>query len=56
MEELIYRLKAKGFTKEQSIEAVTIIKEYAKEKLPLFSGAIEKLFSKYSKEEDDFLE
>jgi len=57
MEELINRLKEKlGLNDAQAFEAITIIKDYAKEKLPLFSGAIEKMFDKYTPEEDeDFL-
>ena len=58
MQELIDRLKNEaGLTDEQAMQSVTIIKDYAKQKLPLFSGAIEKMFSKYSpKQQDDFLE
>ena len=58
MQELIDRLKNEaGLTEEQALQSITIIKDYAKQKLPLFSGAIEKMFSKYSpKQQDDFLE
>jgi hypothetical protein len=59
MQELIERLKSEaGLTEEQAMQAITVIKDYAKQKLPLFSGAIESMFSKYSskKEEDDFME
>ena len=56
MEELINRLKQKGLTDQQALDAITVIKDYAKEKFPLFAGAIESMFSKYSpKEEDDFM-
>ncbi len=57
MKELIERLKTDaGLTEEQAMKAITLIKDYAREKFPLFSGAIDKMFSKYtSKEEDDFL-
>lgn len=57
MQELIDRLKAQaGLTDEQAIKAITIVKDFAKEKFPLFSGAIEKVFTKYGpKEEDDFM-
>jgi hypothetical protein len=56
MEELITRLTAKGLTQQQAIDAINVIKDFAKEKLPLFSGAIDSMFSKYgSKEEDDFM-
>ena len=56
MEELISRLKAKGLTQQQALDAITVIKEYAKEKFPVFAGAIEGMFSKYApKDEDDFI-
>ncbi len=48
---------AAGLTEDQASKAISIIRDYAKEKFPIFSGAIDKLFSKYSiKKEDDFLE
>ena len=57
MQELINRLMAAGLTEEQAYKAIEIIKSFAVEKFPLFGGAIEKLFDKYSpKDEDDFLE
>jgi hypothetical protein len=58
MQELIDRLKNEaGLTDEQAMQSISIIKDYAKQKLPLFAGAIEKMFSKYSpKQQDDFLE
>jgi hypothetical protein len=58
MQELIDRLKAAGLTEKQAYEAITIIKDFAKEKFPLFGGAIDKLFTKYSssKESEDFLD
>lgn len=57
MKELIDRLKSEGgLTDEQALIAIKVMKDFAKEKFPLFSGAIEKLFTKYNpKEEDDFL-
>lgn len=57
MQELIDRLKDKGLTEEQAYAAIEVIKEFAKEKFPLFAGAINKLFSKYGnkEEEEDFL-
>jgi len=56
MQELINRLKQKGLTQQQALDAITVIKDYAKEKFPLFAGAIENMFSKYSpKDEDDFM-
>ena len=57
MHELIDRLKAEGLTEQQAYKAIDIIKNFAKEKFPLFGGAIDKLFDKYGpKEEDDFLQ
>ena len=57
MNDLIERLKAAGLTEEQAIKAITIIKDFAKEKFPIFGGAIDKLFDKYRiRKDDDFLE
>ena len=57
MKELIDRLVAQGLTEQQAYKAVEVVKDFAKEKFPVFSGAIEKMFDKYKpKEEDDFLE
>jgi len=57
MKELIDRLTAEGFTEQQAYKAIEIIKDFAKEKFPLFAGAINKVFDKYNtNEEDDFLE
>jgi hypothetical protein len=56
MQELIKRLMAEGLTEQQAFKAVEIVKNFAKEKFPIFGGAIEKVFEKYSpKDEDDFL-
>jgi len=56
MEELINRMKAEGLTEEQAYKAIEVIKAFTKEKFPLFSGAIDKLFDKYgTKPEDDFM-
>jgi hypothetical protein len=39
------------------MKAIETIKDFAKEKFPVFSGAIEKMFTKYKpKEEEDFLD
>ena len=47
---------AEGLTEQQAYKAIEIVKDFAKEKFPLFSGAIEKVFDKYKpKEEDDFM-
>ena len=57
MQELINRLVATGLTEQQAIKAIEVTKDFAKEKFPIFAGAIEKMFEKYKpKEEDDFLD
>ena len=57
MKELIDRLMAQGLTEQQAYKAIEVIKDFAKEKFPIFSGAIEKMFDKYKpKDNDDFLE
>jgi hypothetical protein len=59
MKELIDQLKAEGLTEEQAFRAVEIIKNFAKEKFPIFGGAIDRLFDKYGmkdKEQDDYLD
>jgi hypothetical protein len=56
MDELIQRLMAQGLSEEQAYKAVEVIKNFTKEKFPLFGGAIDKLFDKYGpKEEEDFM-
>jgi hypothetical protein len=56
MQELIDRLKAEGLSEQQAFKAIEIIKDFAKEKFPLFGGAIDKLFDKYRpKDEEDFM-
>jgi len=58
MLELIEKLKAEaGLTEKQAWQAINIVKDFAKSKFPMFGGAIDKAFSKYSKKDDeDFLE
>lgn len=58
MKELIDQLvKEVGISEKQALESIHIIKEYAKKKLPVFKGAIDKLFDKYApKIEEDFLD
>ena len=57
MKELIDRLMSQGLTEQQSLKAIEVVKDFAKEKFPVFAGAIEKMFDKYKpKDEDDFLE
>jgi hypothetical protein len=57
MKELIDRLTAEGLTEQQAYKAIELIKDFAKEKFPVFAGAINKVFDKYNvKEDEDFLE
>ena len=57
MQDLINRLMAEGLTEEQAYKSIEVIKNFAKEKFPIFGGAIDKLFDKYGpKEDDDFLD
>ena len=57
MKELLDRLMAQGLTEQQALKAIEVVKDFAKEKFPVFAGAIEKMFDKYKpKDEDDFLE
>ncbi|HEX4958516.1 MAG TPA: hypothetical protein VFV46_10090 [Lacibacter sp.] len=58
MQDLINRLMAKGLTEQQAYAAIDVIKNFAKEKFPIFGGAIDKLFDKYGpkNEEEDFLD
>jgi len=47
---------AEGLTEQQAYKAIEIMKDFAKEKFPLFGGAIDKLFDKYKpRDEDDFM-
>ena len=56
MQELIDKLMAQGLTEEQAQKAIEVIKNFTKEKFPLFGGAIDKLFDKYgTKAEEDYL-
>ncbi|HTE26750.1 hypothetical protein [Flavitalea sp.] len=57
MQDLVERLKAAGLTEEQAYAAIGIVKDFTKEKFPMFSGAIDKLFDKYKpKDDNDFLD
>lgn len=58
MKELIEELRKElNLSEDQALKAIQIIKEFAKKKLPLFSGAIDKLFDKYApKQEEDFMD
>lgn len=54
MNELIDRLvQQAGLTEEQAAKAVEVIKNFAVEKFPMLSGAVDNLFGK---EEKDFLD
>lgn len=56
MQELIERLKAEGLTEEQAYKAIDVIKNFAKDKFPIFGAAIDKLFDKYdNRGEEDFM-
>jgi hypothetical protein len=58
MKELVTKLQQEiGVSEQQAIKAIDIIKDFAKEKLPIFSGAIDKLFDKYGiTSQEDFLD
>jgi len=57
MKELIDRLVATGLTEQQALKSIEVVKDFAKEKFPVFAGAIEKMFDKYKpRDEDDFLD
>ena len=58
MKELIEQLMKDGeMSEKQALESIRIIKEYAKKKFPVLSGAIDKVFDKYApKSEEDFLD
>jgi len=57
MKELIDRLVATGLTEQQALKSIEVVKDFAKEKFPIFAGAIEKMFDKYRpKDEEDFLD
>ena len=55
--DLIEKLKlSTGITDEQAIKAIEVIKNYTKEKFPMFAGAIDGLFEKYGPEDNDPLD
>lgn len=54
MKDLIEKLKAAtGITDAQAIKTIEVIKDYTKEKFPMFAGAIENVFKKYKPEDQD---
>lgn len=57
MNDLIERLKlAVGITDEQAVKAIEVIKDYTKEKFPMFAGAVDNLFKESGMPKDDFME
>ena len=58
MKELIDQLKKElNLSEDQALKAIQIIKDFAKKKLPVFSGAIDKMFDTYApKQEEDFMD
>ena len=56
MQDLIQRLIAEGLSEDQAYKAIEVIKNFTKEKFPMFGGAIDDLFDKYKDKEDDFLQ
>lgn len=57
MTDLIEKLKLSvGITDEQAVKAIEVIKDYTKEKFPMFSGAIENVFKKYKPQDNDPLD
>ena len=55
MQDLIQRLMAEGLTEQQASKAIEVIKNFTKEKFPMFGGAIDDLFDKYRETDDDIL-
>jgi hypothetical protein len=53
MQELVNKLMAEGLTEQQAYKAIEIIKNFAKDKFPIFGGAIDKLFDKYGPKDDE---
>ncbi len=56
MTDLIEKLKLSvGITDEQAIRAIEVIKDYTKEKFPMFAGAIDNVFKNTKAGGDDFM-
>lgn len=53
MDELLKKLMAEGLTEQQAYKAIEIVKNFAKDKFPIFGGAIDKVFDKYAKKPDE---
>ena len=56
MQELIERLKGAGLSDDQAVKAIEIVKNFTKEKFPMFAGAIDGLFQDDSKGKNDFMD
>lgn len=57
MLDLIEKLKLTvGITDEQALKAIEVVKDYTKEKFPMFAGAIDNVFKETTLRKDDFLE
>lgn len=56
MQELIERLKSQGLSEDHANKAIEVIKDFVKEKFPMFSEAIDDLFDKYSSNDNDYLQ
>jgi len=58
MEELIRRIReATGISETQAIRAIETVRDFAKERFPIFAGPIDRLFERYApRTEDDFLD
>ena len=55
MQELIDRLQREaGLTTEQAIQSIEVIKNFTKEKFPMFGSAIDSLFAD-KQADDDFM-
>jgi hypothetical protein len=54
--DLVEKLKLTvGITDEQALKAIEVIKDFTKEKFPMFAGAIDNVFKSEVKSDDDFL-
>jgi hypothetical protein len=58
MQDLIQKLKlAVGITDEQAVKAIEVIKDYTKQKFPMFAGAIDNAFKDDDRsDKDDYLD
>jgi hypothetical protein len=54
--DLVEKLKLTvGITDEQALKAIEVIKDFTKEKFPMFGSAIDNVFKSEVKSDDDFL-